>query len=29
MQVYQEGVWRKAQALHEVVRRGLRAPLAP
>lgn len=29
MQVYQEGVLRKAQALHEAVRRGLRAPLEP
>ncbi|MGH2354794.1 MAG: hypothetical protein ACRDI2_23150 [Chloroflexota bacterium] len=29
MQVYQEGLLRKAQALHEAVRRGLREPLAP
>ena len=29
MQVYQEGILRKAQALHEAVRRGLRAPLEP
>ncbi len=29
MQVYQEGVLRKAQALHEAVRRGLRPPLEP
>jgi hypothetical protein len=29
MQVYQEGLLRKAQALHETVRRGLRPPLAP
>jgi hypothetical protein len=29
MQVYQEGLWRKAQALHEAVRRGLRTPLEP
>ena len=29
MQVYQEGFLRKAQALREVVRRGLRAPLDP
>jgi hypothetical protein len=29
MQVYQEGVLRKAQALREAVRRGLRAPLEP
>ena len=29
MQVYQEGVLRKAQALHEAVRRGLRTPLEP
>jgi hypothetical protein len=29
MQVYQEGVLRKAQALHEAVRRGLRMPLEP
>jgi hypothetical protein len=29
MQVYQEGLLRKAQALHEAVRRGLRAPLEP
>ena len=29
MQVYQEGLLRKAQALHEAVRRGLRPPLAP
>jgi hypothetical protein len=28
MQVYQEGLLRKAQALHEAVRRGLREPLA-
>ena len=27
MQVYQEGLLRKAQALHEAVRRGLREPL--
>jgi hypothetical protein len=27
MQVYQEGLLRKAQALHEAVRRGLRKPL--
>ncbi|SRR5258708_3178164 len=29
MQVYQEGLLRKAQALNEAVRRGLRNPLAP
>jgi predicted transcriptional regulator len=29
MQVYQEGLLRKAQALHEAVRRGLRTPLEP
>ena len=29
MQVYQEGVLRKAQALREAVRRGLRPPLEP
>jgi hypothetical protein len=29
MQVYQEGLLRKAQALHEAVKRGLRPPLAP
>jgi len=29
MQVYQEGLLRKAQALHEAVQRGLRPPLAP
>ena len=29
MQVYQEGLLRKAQALHEAVRRGLREPLEP
>ncbi|PKO18625.1 MAG: hypothetical protein CVU38_21610 [Chloroflexi bacterium HGW-Chloroflexi-1] len=29
MQVYQEGLLRKAQALHEAVRRGLREPLDP
>lgn len=29
MQVYQLGLLRKAQALEEAVRRGLRAPLAP
>ena len=29
MQVYQEGLLRKAQALGEAVRRGLRAPLEP
>jgi hypothetical protein len=29
MQCYQEGLLRKAQALHEAVRRGLRAPLEP
>lgn len=29
MQVYHEGLLRKAQALAEAVRRGLRAPLAP
>lgn len=29
MLVYQEGLLRKAQALAEAVRRGLRAPLAP
>ncbi len=28
MQIYQEGLLRKAQALHEAVRRGLREPLA-
>ncbi len=28
MQLYQEGLLRKAQALHEAVRRGLREPLA-
>ena len=27
MQIYQEGLLRKAQALHEAVRRGLRKPL--
>jgi hypothetical protein len=29
MQAYQEGLLRKAQALQEAVRRGLRVPLAP
>ena len=29
MQVYQDGLLRKAQALHEAVRRGLRLPLEP
>ena len=29
MQDYQEGLLRKAQALHEAVRRGLRGPLTP
>ncbi|UFP94104.1 hypothetical protein [Gloeobacter morelensis] len=29
MQIYQEGLLRKAQALHEAVRRGLREPLSP
>ena len=29
MQLYQEGLLRKAQALHEAVRRGLRKPLEP
>lgn len=29
MQVYQEGLLRKAQALHEAVRRGLRTSLEP
>ena len=29
MQVYQDGLLRKAQALHEAVRRGLRPPLDP
>jgi predicted transcriptional regulator len=29
MQVYQEGLLRKAQALREAVRRGLRGPLEP
>jgi hypothetical protein len=29
MQAYQDGLLRKAQALHEAVRRGLRAPLDP
>lgn len=29
MQLYQEGLLRKAQALHEAVRRGLRQPLEP
>lgn len=29
MQVYQEGLLRKAQALHEAIRRGLREPLEP
>jgi hypothetical protein len=29
MQVYAEGLLRKAQALHEAVRRGLREPLEP
>lgn len=29
MQVYQEGLLRKAQALAEAVRRGLREPLTP
>ena len=29
LQVYLEGMLRKAQALHEAVRRGLRAPLEP
>ena len=29
MQVYQEGLWRKAQAIREAVRRGLHAPLEP
>jgi hypothetical protein len=27
LQVYEEGLLRKAQALHEAVRRGLREPL--
>jgi len=29
MQLYQEGLLRKAEALHEAVKRGLREPLAP
>jgi hypothetical protein len=29
MQIYQETLLRKAQALHEAVRRGLREPLQP
>lgn len=29
MQVYLEGLLRKAQALHEAIRRGLREPLEP
>ena len=29
MQLYEEGLLRKAQALHEAVRRGLREPLGP
>lgn len=29
MQCYQEGLFRKAQALHEAVRRGLHEPLEP
>ncbi len=29
MQVYQDGLLRKAQALNEAVRRGLRPPLVP
>ena len=29
MQVYQEGLLRKAQALNESVKRGLRKPLEP
>ncbi len=29
LQMYQDGLLRKAQALHEAVRRGLRSPLAP
>jgi hypothetical protein len=29
MQLYQKGLLRKAQALHEAVRRGLRKPLEP
>ncbi len=29
MQVYQEGLLQKAQALHEAVRRGLREPMRP
>jgi len=29
MQVYQEGLLRKAQALNEAVQRGLREPLEP
>jgi predicted DNA-binding protein len=29
MQIYQEGLLRKAQAFHEAVQRGLRPPLAP
>lgn len=29
MQAYQDGLFRKAQALREAVRRGLRAPLEP
>jgi hypothetical protein len=29
MQVYQEGLVRKARALREAVRRGLRPPLEP
>ena len=29
MQVYQEGLWRKAQAIREAVRSGLHAPLEP
>jgi hypothetical protein len=29
IQLYQEGLLRKAQALHEAVRRGLREPLGP
>jgi hypothetical protein len=29
MQIYQQGLLRKAQALREAVHRGLRAPLNP
>jgi hypothetical protein len=29
MQVYQQGLLRKARALHEAVQRGLRPPLTP